>query len=183
MGRLGFIFDQTRCIGCNACQMACKDGHDLEKGLFFRRMETLEYENNGRLQVVCWSGACNHCEKPACAEQCPTGAMYIEEDGTVGHDKSKCIGCGTCTWACPYGAVKLSHKLGCAAKCDGCKDRRAEGKEPLCVEACLTHCLQFGDIDALTADSPYEFTDAAPYLPDPALTKPALKIRKKVDHE
>ncbi|MCF0150033.1 MAG: 4Fe-4S dicluster domain-containing protein [Firmicutes bacterium] len=180
MSRLGFVFDQTRCIGCNACQMACKDAHDLERGVFFRRVQTLEYEKHGKVLTSAYSGSCNHCEKAACVDICPTGAMHHTEDGTVGHDRSKCIGCGSCTWACPYGSVTLSQKQGCAVKCDSCRERRAEGKNPYCVDACLTHCLQFGDLEHLTKDSPREYADALDILPDPAITCPSLKIRKRV---
>ena len=180
MGRLGFVFDQTKCIGCNACQMACKDDHDLEKGLFFRRVDTIELPDG---RVMHYSGACNHCEDPACVKVCPTGAMHIREDGTVGHHREMCIGCGCCVWACPYGEPKISHKLGRSMKCDSCYDRRQEGKEPACVAACITHCLRFGDLDALTAEEAENYTDALPFLPSPETTHPSLRIRKGDRHE
>ena len=72
------------------------------------------------------------------------------EDGTVGHNPHTCIGCGICTWSCPYHAPKLSRKLGIAMKCDSCADRRSQGRKPACVEACLTHCLDFRDLEELT---------------------------------
>ena len=175
----GFLYDQTRCIGCNACQMACKDGHDLEKGLFFRRVRTMEYEEDGRTVILHYSGACNHCEHPACVETCPAGAMFVREDGSVGQHANLCIGCGTCTWSCPYGAPKLSHTLGIARKCDSCYDRRQDGREPLCVEACLTHCLEFRDLDLLDEEEEKKLVRTLPILPEAEKTGPRLRIRRK----
>ncbi len=180
MATYGFIFDQTRCIGCNACQMACKDGHDLELGLFFRRAETFEIaDEKGNMQTVHYSGACNHCSAALCAANCPTGAMHKQSDGTIAPDPEMCIGCGTCTWVCPYGAPKLSRVTGRSMKCDACFDRRQEGKQPLCVEACITHCLKFVDLDTLTEEEKSKYTSALPFLPDPKLTKPNLLVLKK----
>lgn len=172
MSRLGFLYDQTRCIGCNACQMACKDRHNLEMGLFFRRVETLEYDG----YCVHFSGACNHCGKAACVDACPTGAMGYREDGTVAVDSKKCIGCGTCTWACPYGVPKLSHKRGICQKCDACADLRAQGENPACVDACLTHCLKFGEVDEAPDKG---WVRDLPFLPDSSRTAPSLWIRRK----
>lgn len=171
----GFVYDQSRCIGCNACQMACKDGHDLELGQFFRRVVTLEYTDaHGNPQAVHFSGSCNHCKNPACVQHCPSGAMHQRSDGTVAVDSRKCIGCGTCTWVCPYGAPKLSHRTGRSMKCDACFDRRQEGKQPLCVESCLTHCLQFAELDTL--ENAGQYTDSLPYLPEPGKTEPNIRI-------
>lgn len=179
MARLGFLYDQTRCIGCNTCQMACKDKNNLEAGLFFRRVETVEYDKDGETGWMHYSGACNHCGDAACVKACPAGAMYYCEDGTVGQDRGRCIGCGTCTWACPYGAPKLSHKLGIAMKCDSCAEARAAGRNPVCVEACLTHCLEFRDLDELTKQAGEEYVSELVILPDAAVTSPSLLIRKK----
>lgn len=143
-----FLYDQTRCMGCNACQMACKDKNDLEPGLFFRRVETIRYEEDGKVVYAHYSGACNHCQEAACVKACPVGAMVHMEDGSVRQAEGRCIGCGACTWACPYGAVSLSHKLGIARKCDLCIDLRRQGKAPACVDACPTHCLTFEEVGA-----------------------------------
>ena len=140
--------------------MACKDGHALEPGLFFRRAATLEFQDNaGRLHVMHYSGACNHCQDPACVANCPSGAMHRQNDGTVAVDSGQCIGCGTCTWACI--------------------ERRQAGKEPLCVEACLTHCLRFVDLDALPKTEKTQYTDTLPILPDQEKTHPHLLILAK----
>ncbi len=178
MGRMGFYYDQTRCVGCNACQIACKDYHDLEKGLVYRRVSTWEIDTEEK-QTVClhYSGACNHCSDALCIKNCPVQAIHQNADGTVVQDRSACIGCGTCTWVCPYGAPSLSRMSGTAAKCDGCYERRAQGKEPVCVEACITHCLQFGDLDELSKG--HETVRELPFLPKADLTDPAIAIRPR----
>ena len=163
MGRLGFTFDLDKCIGCKACQMACKDRGHLELGRFFRRVEVVEA--GGRLRH--YSAACNHCEHPACVAACPTGAMYVAEDGTVQHDDGKCIGCGSCVWSCPYGAVSLS--TGLASKCDACRDLLEKGEKPACVAACPTRCLDFGPLERRQG--------RAEFLPDPGLTDPSLCLK------
>ena len=149
MKRYGFLYDQDKCIGCNACQMACKDKNNLEAGLFYRKAETLEIPGEEGPLFYHYSGACIHCDDALCVTHCPTGAMYRRPDGTVGHRKEKCIGCGICTKVCLRNAPKLSVRDGRSAKCDGCYALRMQGKNPACVDACLTHCLQFVDYDTL----------------------------------
>ena len=166
MGKLGFTFHMDRCIGCKACQVACKDKNHLEAGTFFRRVDTVT--DGGR--PVHFSGACNHCENPACVAACPTGAMYLAPDGTVQHDDGKCIGCGSCVWACPYGAVSLSRQTGTAVKCNACEDLLKTGQQPACVQACITHCLEFGPIE------PEQRQARTDFLPDPGITNPTLRI-------
>jgi anaerobic dimethyl sulfoxide reductase subunit B (iron-sulfur subunit) len=157
----GFTFDLHKCIGCKACQVACKDLHDLPAGIFLRRVD----EVAGGF----YSGACNHCKEPACARICPTGAMYKAEDGLVLHDDARCIGCGACTTACPYGAPVLHPRLGIAVKCDACRERREGGLTPACVGACPVRALSFGELLDTKAD--------VPFLTDPMLTSPSLYIK------
>lgn len=143
MGRKGFIYDHARCIGCKACQMACKEKNSLAVGEFFRRVDTFSVGE----RWVNYSGACNHCEHPGCMAVCPTGAMHRDADGLVIHDDAKCIGCGRCVNACPYGAASLNSVSGYAQKCDACQSLRMKGLEPACVSACPTRALRFGDVD------------------------------------
>ena len=106
---LGFYFDMTRCVGCRACQVACKDRNDLDIGLLFRYAKTYETGSFPKVGMYNYSGSCNHCENPACVTVCPTGAMYKAEDGTVIHDDDMCIGCKACMNICPYGAPKFDE--------------------------------------------------------------------------
>ena len=80
---LGFYFDMTRCVGCRACQVACKDRNNLDIGLLFRYAKTYETGSFPDVGMYNYSGSCNHCEHPACITVCPTGAMYKAEDGTL----------------------------------------------------------------------------------------------------
>lgn len=133
------------CIGCGACQVACKDLHDLPAGVFYRRVMELSSERSGVTGF--YSAACNHCEEPACMAACPNDAYRKEADGTVVHEKGRCIGCGKCVACCPYGAVSLHPVYGYAVKCDGCYKRREQGLSPLCVSACVNRSLQWGRTD------------------------------------
>ena len=162
MEKLGFYYNMNTCVACGACQVACKDIHNLKAGEFFRRVAVLREGP--------YSGACNHCEEAACVEACPTGAMYKDGDGTTQHDDGRCIGCGACLWNCPYGAVSFSKSRGVSQKCDSCKDRRDQGLEPVCVLACPTFSIKFGPLEEVTADMSF--------LPDPEKTRPCLYINK-----
>ncbi|MBR5267259.1 MAG: molybdopterin-dependent oxidoreductase [Lachnospiraceae bacterium] len=143
MARWGFVYDQAKCIGCNACQIACKDRHHLEPGKNLRRSDTVCYKENGMTKYAHFSGGCHHCEEPACLAACPFGAMKKTEEGIVVVDEALCRGCGACERACTYGAVFISSQNNKAMKCDGCAELRAQGRQPACVEACVTHCLEF----------------------------------------
>ena len=121
----------------------------MEKGLFFRRADTLELIGEEGVFFRHYTAACAHCDDAVCVLHCPTGAMERSADGSVIHNDEKCIGCGICVRVCPQGAPGLRVSDGRSAKCDGCIDLRAKGKNPACVDACLTHCLTWADLDAL----------------------------------
>ena len=99
---LGFYFDMTRCIGCRACQVACKDKNRLDVGTIYRTADSYEVGTFPKVKMYSFSTSCNHCQNPACVSACPVGAMYKAEDGTVLHDDKLCIGCQACVSACPY---------------------------------------------------------------------------------
>jgi len=183
--KYGFVFNQNLCNGCKACQIACKDKHDLPVGMTWRRV--IEYtggswkvnETDGtfRHNVFSYytSVACNHCENPICVQVCPTTAMTQREDGTVYVDQSKCVGCRYCQWACPYGAPQLDARSGHMSKCDLCYDYRSQGQNPACVDACPTRALGWGPIEELRKEFGEE-AGIAP-LPDPSIPQPHLVIK------
>lgn len=185
----GFFFDQNMCNGCKACQIACKDKHDLPVGMNWRRV--IEYtggtwstnEQDGTFTPNVFSYytsiSCNHCENPICMRVCPTTAMSRRDDGTVYVDQSKCVGCRYCQWACPYGAPQLDSRTGHMSKCDLCYDYREQGQNPACVDACPTRALGWGPIEALRKEFGSE-SGIAP-LPDPSITKPHLVIKPHRD--
>lgn len=179
----GFYFNGRRCTGCKTCVMTCKDLHDLPVEISFRQV--YEYgggtwcrEGDGTLSQDTFaynvSVACNHCGNPACVRVCPTGAMHKDERGLVSVDGARCIGCGYCALSCPYRAPKVDREAGRSVKCDGCTERAAAGRMPVCVEACPLRALDFGPIDELRA----RYGDAAdlPPLPDAVATAPNLAL-------
>ncbi|MBR2131013.1 MAG: FAD-dependent oxidoreductase [Oscillospiraceae bacterium] len=175
MERMGFFYDMTRCVGCGACQVACKEKNKLSKGDFCRRVDTVEIQGRGKWTH--FSGSCNHCAEPACVAVCPTGAMYIAEDGTVQHRDDLCIGCARCVHHCPYGAVCLDHHTGYARKCDACAERRKNGQEPACVEACPMRALQFDSWNTLRQTYGNACGASLPFLPAEEVTSPSLLVR------
>ena len=122
------------------------------------------------------SVSCNHCDDPACVKVCPTKAHAKHDDkgGLVLIDPAKCIGCGMCAQACPYGAPQLDEKARKMMKCDGCLDRLEKGGAPICVEACPQRAISFGEISELRRT--FGTLAVTPPLPDPAQTHPALVI-------
>ena len=173
---LGFYFDAGKCIGCRTCEIACKDKWDLEVGVAFRIVRSFEYGNYPEATIFHYSSSCNHCERPLCVANCPQGAMYIADDGTVLHDEAMCIGCGTCVASCPYGVPKLLGESGKAGKCNACSERRAEGLAPACVESCHMRCLDFGEESELAAKYGSGYVHDAQFLPSSDETGPRTMI-------
>ncbi|MDR1013410.1 MAG: 4Fe-4S dicluster domain-containing protein [Coriobacteriales bacterium] len=176
MAKQGFYYDQTSCIGCKTCQIACKDRNHLDVGTLFRRVETHERGTFPSPRVFHFAATCNHCANPACVSVCPTGAMFSDgTDGTVQHDDSMCIGCQYCVTACPYGNPRYLMALMVVHKCDACIPLRTHAERPACVAACPMRALEFGPLEELRERHP-DATDALPSLPSPAYTQPSLLI-------
>ncbi|WP_418941250.1 DMSO/selenate family reductase complex B subunit [Parasutterella excrementihominis] len=185
MSQYGFYIDLVKCTGCKTCVIACKDAHSLPVGTNYRKViEFVEGDwkkdaSGAWVQDV--SGyyvpiACNECADPACVKVCPTKAHFKREsDGLVLIDEKKCIGCGACAQACPYGAPVLNETEHKMHKCDACADRLAQGLLPICVEACPQRAIEFGEISELRKKYGNN-ADIAP-LPSSSLTKPSLVIR------
>ncbi len=181
--QLAFYFDASACGDCKACQIACKDKNDLPVGIRWRRVFQYgggSWVPQGNVLVpnnvfsYSISTACMHCQDPLCRDVCPAAAITKNADGVVSIDQSRCIGCRYCQWACPYGAPQFNEKTKVMTKCNFCADYLAEGKNPACVDACVTRALQFGDLEELRAK--YGNTDAIEPLPSSDITKPAVVI-------
>ncbi len=178
--RLGFFTDTSICIGCKACEVACKEwNHVPEDGIEFLG---LSYDNTGGLSASTWrhvafvekklqpersegmatgngngiawlmaSDVCKHCTHAGCLDVCPTGAIFRTEFGTVVVQSDVCNGCGYCAPACPYGVIAQRPVDGRAWKCTLCYDRLLDHLEPACAMACPTQSIQFGPLSELRA--------------------------------
>jgi anaerobic dimethyl sulfoxide reductase subunit B (iron-sulfur subunit) len=154
----GFYFDQTRCIGCYACVIACKDWHTVREGQpAMCKITTIEKGKFPDVFLAFVFSACYHCAHPACVQACPAGAITKRKiDGIVIVDGEKCLGedaCeGACKKACVYDApVFGTEENAKMQKCNFCLDRVSDGLNPVCVDACRTRALDAGPIDKVKA--------------------------------
>lgn len=174
MSQKGFFTDTTVCIGCKACEVACKQWNQLpDDGFNFTGMS---YDNTGHLGCSTWrhvsfierpaamsptaealgkfswllqSDVCKHCQRAGCLEACPTGAIIKTEFDTVYVQPDVCNGCGYCVSACPFGVIDRREDDGRAWKCTLCYDRLKDDMTPACAKACPTASIQFGELAKL----------------------------------
>jgi len=182
--QVGFYFDQTRCIGCFACAVACKDWHDIPAGP--EKWMQILYNEKGQFPKVFVSymiNPCFHCEKPVCVPVCPVGAIIKrEEDGIVIVDSDRCIGneeCDSkCLKACPYNAPQFGSEKGAKMrKCNYCLDRYLENMLPVCIESCRTRALEAGTLEELKKK--YGSIKEADNYTYSERTKPAIIFKPK----
>jgi len=155
--RKGFSFDAALCVSCKACSAACILENGLQSGT--RSLFTWNDHALPLVGVINLSMACNHCARPACASGCPALAYTIGPDGVVIHHADRCMGCGYCTWRCPYDAPKINPTLGYIEKCHLCADRTAQNIEPACVAACPTGALKMTEREVFDGALPAWFPD------------------------
>ena len=150
--RLGMAIDLALCIGCNACAVACKMENGVGLGHFNTWVESWDVDRDGDVRRASVPKLCNHCANPACVSVCPTGASYVDADGSVQIDAGKCIGCKYCMAACPYGVRYLVEETGDVHKCTFCHHRSSNGLLPACVGTCVTKARVFGDLNDPDSD-------------------------------
>ena len=161
---VGLLYDTTKCIGCKACVAACKKSNDMPAdvdgyggGLYDAPEGLNEYTKNviqlykGGKEESYVKKQCMHCVDPACVGACMLGAMKKGKFGVVTYDVSKCVGCRYCETVCPFNVpkfewTKLAPKI---VKCELCKERLAEGKQPACTEVCPRGAVIFGSYNDL----------------------------------
>lgn len=174
MSVTAFLTDSTLCIGCKACEVACKEWNQISEDGF--DWKGFSYDNTGGLGHSTWrhvkfveggavpgiggnspesfswgfsSDVCKHCENAGCLEACPTGAIVRTEFGGVFIQPDVCNGCAYCVVTCPFGVVERNPTAGKAFKCTFCYDRQKEGLKPACATACPTESIKFGEINDL----------------------------------
>jgi formate dehydrogenase iron-sulfur subunit len=130
------------CCGCQSCAAACCYGHFIQSLL-----SHAEISDDATLPLQCL-----HCDQPACAAACPNEAMKTMPDGLVLRSQFKCVGCSSCTLACPFGVEHTYLTRHTVPKCDLCVDRLAEGEIPRCVQSCTSGALSFEAIDDQAVD-------------------------------
>jgi len=140
------IVNTRDCFGCNACEVACKQEHNLPVGPRWIRPREIEGKSQMRYVVT----HCMHCSQPRCMDACPVGAISKREDGIVLVSQELCTGCKDCIDACPLGVMQFDEEEEVAQKCDLCVDRIDRGLKPACVNACPGYCIYFGNINEVT---------------------------------
>lgn len=173
-GAVGFLTDTTLCIGCKACEVACKNWNKLEMDAV--QFTGFSYDNTvdlgastwrhvafieqpiaqgpaGRVAWLMMSDVCKHCVNAACMEACPTGAIIRTEFDTVVIQQNVCNGCGYCVPACPFGVPQISDIDGRSHKCTLCYDRISHGRKPACAQACPTESIKFGLVEELLPEA------------------------------
>jgi len=158
------LIDTTKCIGCRACQVACKSWNDLKGGKATfsetwsnpRFLSSNQYtrivfreipRSDGRLEWHFISRRCMHCLDPACVSACPVAALVKLPSGPVVYDDERCIGCRYCMMACPFQIPKFQWEspVPLVRKCTFCADRQSIGLAPNCTTTCPTGTLLFGE--------------------------------------
>ena len=201
MARLAMLIDLTRCIGCDACTLACKQENGTPVDTFFARVINVEVGRFPTVKRLYVPVLCNHCDDAPCLKGCPNKAILRRSDGIVLIDQDRCRGTGACVSACPYGNIVLSDqdrwylkpderyekdfvqtrlRQQVARKCTYCAHRVDQGLDPACVVACPTTARIFGDLeDPDSSISVYAREEAAKtgrhpfHLLPKARTKPA----------
>jgi formate dehydrogenase iron-sulfur subunit len=165
---MGFFTDTTICIGCKACEVACKNWNGLSSDVFTLSGDS--YDNTRELNGENWrhvqfieqfpedraggrwllmSDVCKHCVHAGCLEVCPTGAIIRTEYDTVVIQADVCNGCRDCIAACPFGVIEINPVSRTAMKCTLCYDRLQNGLQPACSKACPTESIKFGTLEEL----------------------------------
>ncbi|HET9142246.1 4Fe-4S dicluster domain-containing protein [Actinophytocola sp.] len=177
----GFFTDTSVCIGCKACEVACKqwnqlpgnepvfgDGYDNTGTLDAQNWRHVAFIDNVPDQTAgpgagkAWlmmSDVCKHCQQASCLEVCPTGAIIRTEFDSVYIQPDVCNGCRDCIAACPYDVIEMDKAKGVAQKCTLCYDRLQGNLEPACAKACPTDSIQFGPVDELRAAAQQRVSD------------------------
>lgn len=170
---VAFFTDTSVCIGCKACQVACKhwnmlpaepselSGHSYDNTMALsartwrhvKFAEVVDFRtpsnNTQGLRWLLASDSCKHCSDPPCLRACPTGALVQTEYGSVYVQSDICNGCASCVAACPFGVIDRDESSGHSHKCTFCLDRVRDGMTPACAKTCPTASIRFGSLEEM----------------------------------
>lgn len=154
--RFGILIDIDRCLGCQACVVACRQEslvcstHPLGGAIEVRQMGPSGLFPD--LEMHFLPAQCNHCDTPACLSVCPTDAIFKRKDGIVLINREKCTTCKACISACPYGAILHDEQTNRIEKCTFCVHRLDQGEIPACISICPAKARTFGDLSGGTVN-------------------------------
>lgn len=148
----GMVIDLERCIGCDACTVACKI-ENISTGYWIRVLTQNTDQKDTpsgqfpNLKMEWMPLLCNHCSNPPCVDACPNEALVKREDGPVILIEENCNGCQACVNACPYDVIYFNEQKNIIEKCYLCVHRIDQGLEPFCVICCEGQAIHFGDLN------------------------------------
>jgi formate dehydrogenase iron-sulfur subunit len=188
--------DVTKCDGCKACMVACKNWNDLPAEVTefqgsvqshakttadtWNVLQYIEHENGkGDLEYLFRHSSCMHCKEAACEKVCPENAISYSKFGSVVIDEDKCVGCGYCVENCPFEVISLKtykdkngKEYKKSQKCTMCTDRLEEGLQPACVTTCHTDAMQFGKKDEMLAKAEKRLSEIKGRFPNANIYNP-----------
>ena len=184
MAQWGFFFNQSRCVACKACMVACKDWKNVALGpAKYRWVTEAELGSFPSIRVYNLSLACNHCSEPSCIPACPVDNIVKREEDGIVVTLDKCISCKRCKAACPYDAPQFAtlnpNELPMMEKCDLCLERTEKGLKPACVGACPQRALDAGPMEELAQRYGGQQTVQGGFA-DPSLTKPNILFKPRI---
>lgn len=134
--------DARYCLGCRRCEVFCAAHHDGYKGqvlVAFKRGNPVTRSQVIGQQNEWWLNTCRQCADAPCLQACISGALRRDQLGIVYLEQEQCVGCYTCTLACPWGHIRPRTEGGPVIKCDLCRER---GNNPACIEQCPNRALR-----------------------------------------